>query len=352
MKCLMTVLLWALLAARTPAAEPWRGVLLSSAAATPEEIARLKQDSFRAVVIVVSAGETAGLKSAAARVSDAGLELHYWFEIGRSPALAKTHPEWMASLQGHPEWRRFYPDLAKDREDEVVKAFPWVPVAYAESFNAHSNRVAQALVSLPKPAGIWLNDLQGPPSVCGCGHPLCRWTTDYGPKRTATSLGDEAAADFVRAIQVMSPTAQVIPVWATECEERDKDQLCGGVGCYGGRCWKDWTRQLVPLAEVAPTMGVLATYKQLLRDLPAYGSTAAWVGEAVRSFQSMPVKNGATAIPQNRLLAVVQGWDVTGDELAAQIDQATGAGAKGVLIAREPVAQSWEPRIVGLSVNR
>lgn len=332
--------------ARVEAAAPWRAIQLSPSAATDAELAKLKTDSALAIALCVRDGELEELKSAAARVTRAGLELHYWFEIGRNPALAEAHPAWMASIQGHQEWRRFFPDVAPESEHQVVKAFPWVPVAYEESFNAHSNRVQRLLASLPPPAAIWLNDLQGPPAVCGCGHPLCRWTTDYGPKVTATALGDDAAARFVRAVQNMSPKARVIPVWATECEAHDKDDLCAGVACYTGRCWKDWTKQLMPLAEAAPTIGVLATYKILQRDLPRYGSTAGWVGEAVRSFQSMPPQRSGTAVPATRLVAVMQGWDVSAGELAAQIDQARQAGAAGVIIAREPLEPSWTPRLV------
>lgn len=342
------LIILALLLASGPveAAAPWRAVQLSPTAATDVELASLKKDSTIAIALCIRDGELEEVRSAAARVTRAGLELHYWFEIGRNPALAEAHPAWMASIQGHQEWRRFFPDFAQERENQVVKAYPWVPVAYEESFNAHSQRVLRQLSELPQPAALWLNNLQGPPAVCGCGHPLCRWTTDYGPKVTATALGDDAAARFVRAIQNMSPKARVIPVWATECEAHDQDDLCAGVACYTGRCWKDWTKQLMPLAEAAPTIGVLATYKILQRDLPRYGSTAGWVGEAVRSFQSMPPHRGGTAVPAARLVAVVQGWNVSARELAAQIDQARQAAAAGIVIVREPLEQSWTPRLI------
>ncbi len=352
MNCFPIILVLLLAIARAEAATPWRAILLSPSAATDAELERLKTDSVLAIALYIRDGELKELRSAAARVAMAGLELHYWFEIGRNAALAEAHPEWMASIQGHQEWRRFFPGTAAEKDDEVVKAFPWVPIAYEESFNAHSNHVQRLLAELPQPATLWLNNLQGPPAVCGCGHPLCRWTTDYGPKRTATSLGDGAAAGFVRAVQRMSPKARVIPVWATECEAHDKDELCAGVGCYTGRCWKDWTKQLMPLAEAAPTIGVLTTYKILQRDLPRYGSTAGWVGEALRSFQTMPPQRNGAAVSAGRLVAVVQGWDVSADELAAQVAHATRAGAAGMVIAREPIEQSWSPRRVPLPGRR
>lgn len=332
-------------AASAPEAASWRGVLLAPTAATLDELQKLKRQPTQGVLLPVDGQPLEDLEAAARRIKAAGLELHYWFEIARQPALAAAHPEWMASIQGHPEWRRFFPAFPKEKENESVKVFPWVPVGYAESFNTHSNRLHQFLMRLPQPAGIWLNDLQGPPSACGCGHPLCRWTTDYGPKQTATVLGDDAAARFVRAVRVMAPAARVIPVWATECEAHDREELCAGVGCYAGRCWKEWTKQLMPLAEAAPTIGLLAIYKSLQRDQPHYGSEAAWLGKAVRSFQEMPPQRGGSAVPAERLMAIVQGWGVTEEELDAQTRHALAAGAGGVVIARAVIDQSWEPRL-------
>jgi len=325
------------------AAQPWQAVLLSPETATSDELERLRTESIKAVALVVDEPVNT-IRDAARRVADAGLELHYWFEIGRNPKLADLHPEWMASIQGHQEWRRLYPEFPAEDDSHVTKAFPWVPIGYAESFTAHANHVSQMLTALPAARAVWLNHLQGPPAVCGCGHPLCRWTTDYGPRRTATALGDDAAANFVHLIHRFAPDAQVIPVWATECEEKDKEDLCGGVGCFTGRCWQDWTHQLIPLTKEAAAIGVLATYKELQRDLQRYGAPAAWVGEAVRSFQQMPPRHGGTSISAARLVAVLQGWNVTSEELAAQVASATGAGVSGVMIARHPLDQSWSPR--------
>ena len=55
-------------------------------------------------------------------------------------------------------------------DDEVVKTYPWVPVLSREGFDAQLARVRKLLDGLPRPAGVFLNDLQAAPSACGCGH--------------------------------------------------------------------------------------------------------------------------------------------------------------------------------------
>ncbi|MBM4001706.1 MAG: hypothetical protein FJ295_00245 [Planctomycetes bacterium] len=285
-------------------------------------------------------------KSAAERVAGSRLELAYWIEIGRCVELADSNPRWMASLQGHSEWRRLFPRFPKPGDDEIVKNYPWVPIGYQEAFDAHRERVRQLLEGLPPPRTIYLNDLQAAPSACGCGHSLCRWTTDYGPLRTATRLDDRAAARFVNAIQEMVPAARVVPVLATECEQADKEEVCGGVGCFDGICWRAFSKQLAPLAEVSPTIGVLALYRLFDRDRPRYGPPAGWVGHALESLQSMPPIRDGEAVPAKRLAAVVQGWDVSEEQLRAQVEQANRLGVRQVVVARAPIDQSWEPRII------
>ena len=103
--------------------EPYNAVVLGLRATKNKKDDRAKEDA------------------AARLASAAGLQLFYWIEVARCPELADAHPEWMASLQGHPEWRRFYSKLPKPSDDEVVKNYPWVPVIYKESFEAHHARV-------------------------------------------------------------------------------------------------------------------------------------------------------------------------------------------------------------------
>lgn len=349
-----SLLTGSLLPAAEPAGLSFKGALLASEAVTPTRLAELHRDKFTVVVLALREDSASSLqadRAAAERVKEAGLALWYWIEIARHPQLAEQHPRWMASLQGHPEWRRFFPDFPKPQKGEVVKCYPWVPILYQETFDAHRDRVAKLLGSLPLPRGVLLNDLQGPPSACGCGNPVCRWTADYGPIQTATPLGEDAAARFVAAVrQTAGAGVQVVPVWTTECEAHDvaKEGLCAGVGCFKGICWKAYTRQLKEVAEESPTIGALLLYKTFQQDSTEYPEPAGWVGHALRGFQTIPPKHGGKAVAPERLVAVLQGWNVTPAELAAQQQQAQSAGVAATVVAFEPIEQSWSPRIVSI----
>lgn len=325
--------------------------LLSAGQASDERLLELRKEAFTSVAYILSATNEAADSLAAERVNRAGFELDYWIEIGRNPALADAHPEWMASIQTHQEWRRFFPEFGLTPSNGVVKVYPWVPVRYRESFDAHVERVAQLLAGRPKPGQLFLNDLQAAPSACGCGHPLCRWTTDYGPLTSATKLGSDAAARFVASVKRLSPGTEVVPVWTTECEEHDRHGLCAGVGCFRGNCWEEWTAQLNPMVAESDTIGVLLLYRVFERDLAVYQKPAGWISSALGFFQQMPLRYQPEGLPARRLLAVLQGWDVTPEQIESQITRATEGGAKGVLIAFTPIDQSWSPRMFTLGAT-
>ncbi|HUE70577.1 MAG TPA: hypothetical protein VMP01_06780 [Pirellulaceae bacterium] len=326
-----------------------RGALLTAEMVTTERLSSLRADGYGAVILVVSKGDGAE-NNAARAIEESGLELHYWIEVGRSPELADEHPLWMASLQGHDKWRRLYKDFPQPKSDETIKVYPWVPVFYREAFDAHLARIEKLLAGLPPAKAIYLNDLQGAPSACGCGNPVCRWTTDYGPIVTATKLGDDAAAKFVAEVRKRVPKeTKVVPVWVTECEAHDKDndKLCAGVGCYEGICWKAYVRQLTPLAADSDTLGALLLYKEFGQDVPNYKARAGWIGHAIEhGFADQPAKQKSPAIKPSRIVAVLQGWDVTDAEIAAQLEQATGAGAGGTIVAFARIDQAWSPKTV------
>jgi len=302
----------------------FRGILITAEQAAAERLRAHRKDGANAVVLALSDDDAGRSREAARRIIDAGFSLHYWVEIGRNPALADAHPEWMASLQGHPEWRRHFPGAPRPEAGEVIKNYPWVPVLSEEASQAHLRRLALLLEDMPSPSGIFLNDLQGAPSACGCGNLLCRWTADYGPIRTATGLGNDAAARFVRAARGLAPKARIIPVWTSECEEQDREQECAGVGCFRGLCWKEYTAQLMPVASEADTLAALLPYRALGRDLPRYGAPAGWIGQALRSFSEMPPRHQGSAIPAGRLIAVLQGWEVSPEQVRAQWSRASG----------------------------
>lgn len=326
--------------------------LIEDADASPSRLEELKTSGTNTVVFPLSSSSDKAkeaIRAAAANAKQAGLALGYWIEVARSPELADEHPEWMASLQTHDEWRRFFPDAPRPQADQVAKTYPWVPILSRAPFKAQRERVLALIASLPAAELIFLNDLQGAPSACGCGNPLCRWTSDYGKRRTTVPLGDDAAALFILQIQKASPNSEIIPVWTTECEEHDgrPNGLCAGVGCFNGICWNAYTRQLMPVAETSKRIAVLAPYKAFQRDIPRYGAEeASWVGFAIKTFETMPPRHGGSAIPSSRMIAVVQGWDVTAKQIDAQRMAATRAGASGFVIAYDKIDQSWSPKIV------
>lgn len=328
----------------------FRGAMLSAGQATEVRLRSLRRDGMRAVALALGGGSENrdAERRACERIRDAGLDLYYWIEVARCRELADAHPRWMASLQGHSQWRRLFEHPPTPRDGEVVKTYPWVPILNKESFDGQLARIGRILEGRPKAKGVFLNDLQGAPSACGCGNHLCRWTTDYGKIRTATPLSNDAPGAFVAAVQKLAPRLQVIPVWTTECEEHDgaEEGLCAGVGCFRGICWKAYTAQLTPVARQSPLLGVLTPYRAFQRDLEIYGEPAGWIDHAVKSFESMPVRHGGEGIPPTRLLTVLQGWDVTDEQIAQQIAAVRRAGARGYLVAYAKIEQSWEPRIL------
>lgn len=339
-------------AARAPGPIGLRGALLTARGATAERLASLKGEGYNAIALDVRSADPEAVQddaAAAERIRGAGLDLYFWLEIAHCAELADEHPAWMASLQGHAEWRRLHKGFALPASDEVVKSYPWVPVLYEEAFDAHLARVEKLLADRPSPKGVFLNDLQGAPSACGCGNPVCRWTADYGPIVTATRLGDDAAARFVVAVQqLVAVDTGVIPVWTTECEAHDqaRDALCAGVNCFKGICWKAYARQLTPLADQAPVVGALLLYKEFGQDRPIYREPAGWIKHAIGGFSTMPAKSGGKPVEARRLIAILQGHDVEPTEVAEQIARVRESGAAGYVVALNPIDQSWSPRIV------
>lgn len=326
--------------------------LIAVSDVSSSRLKELKASGMDSVVLKLETaddGAKNAIRAATKEVTKAGLSIAYWIEVARSPELADQHPEWMASLQTHDEWRRFFPNASQPKPHEVAKTYPWVPILSREPFTAQRERVAALLADLPQAQLVFLNDLQGAPSACGCGNPLCRWTSDYGKRRSTIPLGDDAAALFIAAIRKASPSSEVIPVWTTECEEHDghPDGLCAGVGCFKGICWEAYTRQLIPVAATCSHIAVLATYKQFQRDSDRYGKAeASWIGFAIKTFELMPPMHQGKAIPASRIIAVVQGWDVTSEEILAQQSAAQRAGARGCVVAFDKIEQSWSPKLV------
>ncbi len=324
------------------------GVVVTADQVNATNLAGWKAEQNPVVLRIDSSTNHAADLEAADAIQSAGLQLDYFIEVARCPEMATDHPEWMASLQGHPEWRQLFPNVLKPSASQVIKNSPWVPILYRESFDAHLIRIKALLVGKPPALRIWLNDLQGAPSACGCGHPLCRWTADYGPIKTATPLDDNAAAEFVGAVERLATKSEIIPIFAGECEQEDEDTVCCGVACFDGKCWKAFTKQLDAVAVQSRVIGVACFYREFDRDLPRYKKPAGWIQYTLNSFSSMPPKRNGTGVPVTRLIAILQGWNVAPEQLAEQIARVNETEALGYLVCLSPIEQSWQPVVFDL----
>jgi len=331
-------------------------VLVSAGHVSAQAIAEWKADKFAGVVLLLHHTNSGAMERATRQLESAALPYYYWIEVGRDEETAKEHPRWMASLGMHEDWRKLFPNAAEPKNGEVAKAYPWVPINYQEAFAGHLARVKELLRQAPtNHAGILLNDLQSGPSSCGCGNLQCRWATDYHVPATGTYVGDDAAAQFVRAVQALAGSRPVIPVWTTECERQDlpasqrpdrkSTGLCGTVGCATGACPQEFTKRWNHLVENADrSIALLATHRQLARTNSAFAHGSAWVTDTVAYLDEVVPKNGGTLFPHDRLWIVVEG-ETREEELVAR-RAAARTGAADVIVARIVVDQSFRPRVL------
>ena len=92
----------------------------------------------RLIVVLLDEGTSAdAYEAASTAAASAEMDLYYWIEIARNKRLADAHPRWIASLGMHDDWLARYPAVKKPKKGEVAKAYPWVPIGYAEAFQAH-----------------------------------------------------------------------------------------------------------------------------------------------------------------------------------------------------------------------
>lgn len=341
------------------AAPPREAVLVEPDAVSPESLRDWRGEGFGDVVLVLDEAHAAEQYAAAAPVvQDAGLGLYYWMEIARNPRLADEHPQWVAGLGIHDDWRSQFPDLPPLGKDQVAKAYPWAPIGYAEAYAAHLERVRELLARVPDGyRGLLLNDLQGGPASCGCGNLQCRWALDYHVPATAERLaGDDVAARFVAEVAAFAPGKEIVPIWTTECEMADLPDggdrphgtcLCGSVPCATGLCPIEFGRQWNALcAAHRGAIGALLLHKEFSRHGGQYGDSAEWIDAGLNYLEATPLPSGVEAIARRRLWLVVQGYDVTEAEERAVRAVARRTAAGRVLVARTRIDQSYEPRMV------
>jgi hypothetical protein len=350
-----------------PEERPLQAVIAEAEGVDSIKVAGWKNEGFRALVLVLDDRHEAGtLRKAAEAAAANSIDLYFWIEVGRNEALAREHPEWMASLGSHDDWRKRFPKTRQAEKGEVAKAWPWVPITYRESFDAHLARVNRLLSRAPERyCGVLLNDLQGGPSSCGCGNTQCRWAVDYGVASTASKLtGSDVAARFLAQVSKSLHTRPVIPIWTPECEPEDlpagqkpgpgwSTGYCGNVPCFETcrrRFAEQWNGLQAAYGMASPgasgsgdrPTALLLLHREFQRDRKEYGSPAAWIGRAVHYWS----KQGTRPFPNRLLWLVVQGYDVSSDEEAAARREASKRRVGAVLVSRVRIDQTFEPRFV------
>lgn len=328
-----------------------------SVVAAPSEIvlvnpkqlkAEVLAEQFAGVALVLDDSTvTSGLAEAVDQISRKKMDVYYWIEVARNSGMAEAHPEWMGSIGMHEDWMKRFPEAKQPGKGQVAKAFPWVPIMAKAAFDAHVKRVAGLLERAPKAfRGLILNDLQGPPSSCGCGNLQCRWAVDYQVPATSEQLSpDDAAARFVAAVRKLVAGKDVVPVWTTECEDQDLPAkhragkettgYCGEVGCAIGACPKEFARQWGNLTrEHAGPIGLLTLHREFQRE------DKEWISQSLTYAEKVGGKN----VAKSNLWLVVQGKDEKEERAARELAARSGVGA--TVVARVQIDQSYSPRLV------
>src|SRR5688572_27995098 len=104
------ILLLAALVVESQAA-PFEILLVEADAIKPVAVAGWKKEGFKGVAVILDeqTSKTA-YRDCARSISDGGLDLYWWIEVGRNPKMAAAHPRWMAALGSHDDWQKNFPN--------------------------------------------------------------------------------------------------------------------------------------------------------------------------------------------------------------------------------------------------
>lgn len=272
-----------------------------------------------------------------------GLEPGFWIEIGRDQEAAIKHPEWLHVPQ-HTDWLAQFPDWS----GPSAAVFPWLPLNNKAVFEYQLAKVASLASMLESGDSIYLSNVQNPPAGCGCGNLQCRsWDNSPGEKIAPSPYEHKElffTSMFLDALRAKLPAIRITPIICPECEQGvvmgtvanpdAQTRYCNSINCSdpcGGFYYPGLIRALGGLERV----GLLCTYKALGRDIPVYGGKAAWVAANIERYG----EHG----PVTKLIPVLQGWDVSEEEVNAQLDFVSKAGARGYILSRLPLDNSFRP---------
>jgi hypothetical protein len=300
---------------------------------------KLQDKSYNTIVLDISQmSDKGGLRKLKKKIDTKGFRVYYWIEVGRDIQAASIHPQWLH----RPHKLNFY-------GNKPVVVFPWVSVNNLEVFQYEFEKVNNLLetAGIKDVEGVFLNDIQSAPEGCGCGNALCRmWDNSLGEKvsgEDAHYFGENPVAPlkFVQVVKKSHSNLEVIPVITEECEagvtvggvENPETTLgYGQMLCVHPDGLETYPRLIRTLSSLEH-VGLLSLYKEFERDDPAYGSEGAWTGAILDRYLSVE--------PDQRILSILQGWNVTEEEIDAQIEHVISHGAAGYIVAGEKIDQSW-----------
>jgi hypothetical protein len=272
-----------------------------------------------------------------------GLEPGFWIEIGRDPEAASKHTEWLHVPQ-HTDWLADFPDWSGAR----AAVFPWLPLNNREVFDYQVTKVASIGSMLEAGDRIYLSNVQNPPAGCGCGNLQCRsWDNSPGEKIAPSPYEHKElffTSLFIDAVKAKLPRLKIIPVICPECEQGVEmgnvaspdaaTGYCHSINC-SDPCGSFYYPGLVRALGHLDRVGLLCTYKALRRDLPLYGEAAGWLAANINRYG----QHGEV----RKLVAVIQGWDVSTDEIKAQLDMVSKANVGGYILSLLPLDNSYWP---------
>ncbi len=214
-----------------------------------------------------------------------------WYSVARDPQAAEEHPEWMHA----PECNAWLG--GKARPDHHTLVAPYISINNREAFEYARARLLDRVIENDWCVRLWLSDIQGAPSGCGCGNPSCRsWDNSPGPKIVEESpydlpdrfFSEEFFESAMMAIWDLDRPVQVSPVL---CPQGGSGVVTGGVEEPDGAaisCRGDlpsaidyWPELLDRFRSWAgslfvPQLGILLMCDALGKDDPVYGSPRQW----------------------------------------------------------------------------
>jgi hypothetical protein len=298
-----------------------------------------------AIVPITREEEREEVARAIAAARAEGLAPYLWIGVARDEEAARAHPEWLSEPQ-HREWLELFPEEDWTGRSPVV--FPWICVNDRAVFAYAAGRVTRLVRAVDSPVdGLFLSDIQGGPAGCGCGNDLCRsWDNSPGEKIAPSPYESPEiffSLVFLAEMRRRLAGVTIIPVICEECEagiEMDgiagPDEIlgeCHGVPCRP--CSVDYYPRFIDALSGEASVGLLSLYKLWRRNVPLWGDEAGWVGAILRRYLGRD--------PRQRLLSVLQGWDVSSAELEAQIRQSRAGGSAGHIVIASPIDQSFRP---------